>query len=83
MKLIKFYANWCQPCKALDGLLEKFKDNELVFSMEKVDIDKNIALTKEYGIRGIPALLMVDDSGKVVKTLGNTRTIETISEFLK
>jgi thioredoxin 1 len=67
MKIYKFQATWCNPCKMLSKTLENvgLNGHELV----EVDIDENAELTKQYNIRGVPALVMVDDEGKEVRRL--------------
>ena len=38
-KIVKFYADWCVPCKRVAPVIEKFcKDKEIL--LESVDVDK-------------------------------------------
>ncbi|KAF8334213.1 thioredoxin-like protein [Cantharellus anzutake] len=51
--LVDFYADWCQPCKVLSPILEKFtEDPSLVGGVEAdlvtVDVDANVDLAMEY-----------------------------------
>lgn len=80
MKVLKFEATWCAPCKSLTKLLESF-DTEMY--IQKVDIDENVDLVRDYGIRSVPTLVMLDDDGVEVKRGQNFKTLEDIQSFLK
>ena len=49
MKILKFSADWCGPCKMLQKTLD---DMVLPYPVESVDIDKQPELAGEFGIRG-------------------------------
>lgn len=55
MKLIRFTASWCQPCKTLAKNLEQAG---LDIPIEVVDIDENEELATKYGIRSVPTVVM-------------------------
>ena len=51
MKVLKFYADWCTPCKALTKYLEASK--ELIpCPVEEIDIEKDMETAITYGVRG-------------------------------
>jgi thioredoxin 1 len=65
MKLLKFHATWCAPCKMLSKTLSTI---ELPFELVDIDIDENIEQAQKYNVRGVPTLVLVDDEGKAVTT---------------
>ena len=65
MKVLKFSAEWCQPCKMLSKTLDTM---DLPYEVEPIDIDKEPALAGTFGIRGVPTMVLLDDKGKEVKT---------------
>jgi thioredoxin 1 len=69
LKLLKFSAAWCQPCKQLDKLLEplmgKYPDIELVNTF----IEENPDLASYYNIRTIPTMIMIDNNEQVLRTM--------------
>ncbi len=82
MKVLKFYADWCQPCKAVSAIMEKVKD-KLTVPVEEIDIDANNDIAKKYQIRGVPTLVMVDDDGVEVKRQVGMVTEGTLLKFFE
>lgn len=66
-KILRFTASWCGPCKMLAKTLE---DVDLGMPVEVVDIDENGALAQQYGVRGVPTLVMVEDDKEVKRQVG-------------
>lgn len=66
MYFIKFYADWCGPCKQLTEMMQ---GTETAYEVVSVNIDTDTEdRVKKYGIRGIPAVALIDDSGAVTET---------------
>lgn len=64
--LVDFSAVWCGPCKMMNPILEKVKEDlgESTIIV-KVDVDKNKAAASAYKIQGVPTLI-VFKHGKVM-----------------
>lgn len=79
-QLLKFSASWCQPCKALAGNMKyvDFGDVEV----KEIDIDENFEEAKQYGIRGVPTLVLMEDGVEVKRTSG-VLMADKIEEFIK
>ena len=66
--LLDFWAEWCGPCKAIAPMLDELaKQYEGKLRVVKVNIDQNQQTPRNYGVRGIPTL-MVFKNGKVEAT---------------
>lgn len=82
MKLLKFAASWCGPCQALSMTIKGLDENTVLPPIEDVDIDKNTELAVQYGVRSVPTLVLVDDSGKEIKRSVGALTGDKLLEFL-
>ena len=76
-KVIRFTASWCQPCKMLAKTLEDVQTN---LPIEVFDIDKDSNTAIEYGIRGVPTMVMVED-GTVLKRLVGMKNTTELQEW--
>lgn len=64
IKVLKFSATWCTPCKLLAATL---KDVEGITSL---DIDENPELTNKYNVRSVPTLVFLKDDVEVDRSTG-------------
>ncbi len=60
--LVDFYADWCGPCKVVGPIVEELgNDYAGRVDVRKVDVDSNPELAGQYGVRGIPTLILFKD----------------------
>ena len=65
--VVDFWADWCGPCKAIAPVVDELaKEYAGKVKFVKLDVDSNPKTAINYGIRGIPALLIFD-GGQVTK----------------
>ena len=62
LKLLKFGASYCAPCRAMAPILEELKSTYDIWDID-VDEAEDTTLVK-YKIRSIPVLILEDDQGK-------------------
>ena len=71
--LVDFTATWCGPCKALAPIVEKVADElQGKVKVGKLDIDANGEITKKYGVRSVPTVLIFRGGEKVGQHVGLT-----------
>lgn len=60
--VLDFTATWCYWCQKQKPYLQQYNtaDNG-AWVWAKVDVDKNPTLSQKYGVRGIPALLNIQN----------------------
>jgi len=66
-KLLRFTASWCQPCKMLTKTLEGIT---IDYPIEVIDIDESSDLAIQYGVRGVPTLVMLQDDIETKRIVG-------------
>ena len=67
--VVDFWATWCGPCRKLSPLLDEIS-GEFAGKVKfvKINTDENLETAKNYGISGLPSLL-VFKGGKAVERL--------------
>jgi thioredoxin len=78
--LVDFYAPWCGPCKTTMPILEEVEQTVGV-KFIKIDLDANPELGREYNIRSIPTLIVMEN-GKILKTHHGSASKEQILSLL-
>jgi thioredoxin 1 len=69
MKLLKFYAEWCGPCKTQSQIIKAAGDKITVW-VEDVDIDTNVSMTVEFNVRSVPTMILLDGDTEVKRHVG-------------
>lgn len=83
-QVIKFYADWCGPCKAygpdFQRVKEELRSSDITFLEINVEDDPE-NLAGEYGVRGIPHTVVVQE-GAETKTTSGRLGVEELKEFI-
>jgi thioredoxin 1 len=82
MKVLKFYADWCGPCKGLSMVIKGAGD-KIKIPIEELDIDNEMMTSIEYGVRSVPTMILIDEHGTEVKRMVGTMNEEQLLDFLK
>jgi thioredoxin 1 len=70
MKILKFSASWCGPCKMLSIIIAGIKD-EIPYPVEEIDVDTDSKLAQKFGIRGVPTIILMDGDTEVKRKVGS------------
>lgn len=69
--LVDFWAEWCGPCKMIAPILDELADEyEGKVKIGKLNIDENQATAPQYGVRGIPTLILVKNGAVEAQQVG-------------
>ena len=84
-KVIKFSASWCGPCRAYKPTFEKVSKMDEFGDIEfqELDVDENEDLAAEYGIRGVPATIFINNKGEMVDRLAGLQTEDALVKKIR
>lgn len=78
MKVIRFTASWCAPCKLLTKTLEELETD---IEIEVDDIDSEDSRAGYFQIRSVPTLVMFTDDGQEIKRLSGNHTLTILEDW--
>jgi thioredoxin 1 len=69
--MVDFFAEWCGPCKMLAPALEELS-SEMAGKAKvlKVDVDRSPDLARQFGISGVPTVIIFKNGAAVEKMVG-------------
>ena len=84
--LVDFFADWCGPCKVIAPALEEIAAQlKEKLTIAKINIDDNPNTPQNYGVRGIPTLMLFKN-GQVAATkvgaMQKTKLLEWIASVI-
>ncbi len=69
--LVDFWAEWCGPCKMIAPIVDEIAtEYEGKLRVAKVDADENQEILINYGIMGIPTLILFKEGEAVERITG-------------
>lgn len=80
--LVDFWAEWCGPCKMIAPILDEVSGSyEGKLQIAKLNVDENRNVPAQYGIRGIPTLMLFKD-GQLAATKVGAMSKSQLTTFL-
>jgi thioredoxin 1 len=80
--IVDFTATWCGPCKMLDPVVTQLSqdwDGKVKFF--KLDVDDNSHITMQYGVMGVPTLILFVSGEPAQRLSGYQSKERIISKF--
>lgn len=69
VKAIKFYADWCGPCKMYSKIWDKVVEEVEGVEFVEINVDKDTTgLAAEYKVRSIPMTVIIKEGEEIKKT---------------
>lgn len=80
--LVDYWAEWCGPCKMIGPILDEIATEYAgKLLVAKLNIDDNPKTPKNYGVRGIPTLMIFKD-GEVEATKVGALSKSQLADFI-
>ena len=87
MKILKFSATWCGPCKTLAPIFGKVKEmeefSEISFQEFDVDDDDSAELIEKYSIRNVPTIMFVDENKEPTKRVVGSLSEQNLVQLIR
>lgn len=69
--VVDFYADWCAPCKIMAPVLDEFAGAHIgAVLVAKLNTDMNPRVPQQYGIRGIPTMIVFEHGKETARRTG-------------
>lgn len=80
--LVDAWAEWCGPCRMLTPVLDQLAaESNGRYKIAKLNVDENPRISAQFGIRGVPTLLILKQ-GKVVDQIVGVQPKQAIAAHL-
>ena len=82
-QVIKFYADWCNPCRMYGPTFDRVKqDLQDIIEFTEVNIEQDTEnLSGEYKVKGIPHTVLLED-GEIKKSKSGGMAELQLREFI-
>jgi thiol:disulfide interchange protein len=84
--LLKFYADWCAPCRALsENIMPQEQVQEALenWTVIDVDVDRQGNYANQYNVSVIPTLVTMSPNGEVLGRIDGMVSAEQLVAFLQ
>lgn len=78
MKLLKFYSNFCNPCKVLERIMDV---NNIPHDNIDIEEETNADIISKYNIKTVPTLILIEEDGTEVNRHVGMMNLQQLKDF--
>lgn len=82
MRIEKFGASWCGPCKVMDRNLDEFAKKHPEVIINRYDVDEEEDIVANLGIKSVPTTFIYNDEGELLNKFVGVLTIAQLESLL-
>lgn len=80
--MVDFTATWCGPCKMLESVVKQLSQEwEGKVKIVKVDVDDNSKVAMQYGVMGVPTLILFVNGDPIQRLSGYQPKERIVAKF--
>jgi thioredoxin 1 len=57
--LLDFWADWCQPCKLMNPVLDSIEKEYPDLQIQKINVDEDSVMVDQYNITTVPTYILI------------------------
>ena len=80
--ILYFTADWCGPCKQTRPIVEELNREQIMAKFFIIDVDSEIEMAQDFGIRSIPTFIIIKDNKEVHRVTG-AKTRQQLEELIR
>lgn len=87
MKVIKFSASWCGPCKIMSPIFNKIKEMEDFKNIEFIEMDIEdddvFEFVNDFNIKSVPTIVVTNENNECIRKIIGTVKESDLIQFIK
>lgn len=82
MKVIEFWSPTCGPCRISKAAIASLRADGYPIAIEELNADENQDMVLSYGVRSLPTMIILSDSGEEIARKAGAMNKAQIQSFL-
>ena len=79
LKLVKFSADWCAPCRAMVPIIEGLRAEFPEVDFVEIDVEEEPKIAQQFNVRSLPTFVLLKDGEIMAQRIGAASRAELVS----